>query len=75
MDDAFVEWDTASTYKGMYVSACVIVYILHSVISSPVSPLAKSDLAIHKQIFDFHYTRGEVRKKFWGKKSILNFEG
>ena len=37
---------------GMYVSACVIVYILHSVISSPVSPLAKSDLATHKQIFD-----------------------
>ena len=36
----------------MYVSACVIVYILHSVISSPVSPLAKSDLATHKQIFD-----------------------
>ena len=52
MDDAFVKWDTASTYMGMYVSACVIVYILHSVISSPVSPLAKSDLATHKQIFD-----------------------
>ena len=36
----------------MYVSACVIVYFLDSVISSPVSPLAKSDLATHKQIFD-----------------------
>ena len=68
MDDAFVKWDTALTYMGMYVSACVIVYFLDSVISSPVSPLAKSDLATHKQIFDCFQFR-DVSPLFTAKQA------
>ena len=53
---------------GMYVSAYVIVYFLDSVISSPVSPLAKSDLATHKQIFDCFQFR-DVSPLFTAKQA------